>query len=316
MLIEQRSRGAHTSPQPPQLVELEVVSTHVPPQRIWPAGQGALHVPALQVSPAAHARPHMPQLARSVCVSTHVPPQLSKPRGHIGPESVGPASVGPASMGGIEHDATPKLQPAPLQVPSVEPAAVPERQRPVTVQKPQPAIAVHAPQVVKAAQGSALPSIPASIGGGATSGLVASIGASVRDASPASRTGVDASPQAASAATVQQTVSHFAFIRSSISVCMRSRFDRSLCHMDCEGTKRTGSLIICEEAIEHDGLVCVPLVTVDRVKLVCRVFTEVTTRAVGPSTGVRLRAARRGERASLRHRSGRRTVFRSGGSLR
>jgi hypothetical protein len=213
VLIEQRSRAAQARPQAPQLVMLEVVSTHAPPQRIWPAAQGALQVPALQVSPAAQARPQAPQFAMSACVSTQVPAQFKRPAGHMTPESEGPASV-PASAGGIMHAPAPKPQPAPVHIPSAEPAAVPDWQRPVPAQKPQPAMAVHDPQSARAAQGSVPPSIPPSTGGITTSGRATSIAASVLEASPASRPGFDGSPQAASAATVQQRVSALVLIRN------------------------------------------------------------------------------------------------------
>jgi hypothetical protein len=215
VLIEHRSRAAQVRPQAPQLVALDVVSTHAPPQRIWPAAQGTLHAPALQVSPAAQTRPHAPQLAVSACVSTQVPAQFKRPAGHIVPASVGPASA-PASAGGIMHAPAPKPQPAPVHVPSVEPAAAPERQRPVPAQKPQPAMAVHDPQSARAEQGSVPPSIPPSAGGITTSGRTTSIDASVlEEASPASRPGFDGSPQAASAAIEQQRVSALVLILAS-----------------------------------------------------------------------------------------------------
>jgi hypothetical protein len=75
-------------PPPPQLLEQlpqnpgsEVRFTQIPPQRVYPVGQGAVHTPLRQESPAAHFVPHPPQLFRSVCLSTQLPEQRERPPG-------------------------------------------------------------------------------------------------------------------------------------------------------------------------------------------------------------------------------------------
>lgn len=90
--------AGHALPHVPQLLVLVEVSTHVPPQSIWPAG----HITAMRHAPIAHAWPigqvvpHAPQFAGSVWVLTHVPLQLVWPDGHIiGPRHVPDIQVSP-----------------------------------------------------------------------------------------------------------------------------------------------------------------------------------------------------------------------------
>jgi hypothetical protein len=65
----------------PQWLLLELRSTQVPPQLVWPLGQ---HLPDEHDSAALHAFPHMPQLRESVRL-LHVPLQSLSPFGqHFG----------------------------------------------------------------------------------------------------------------------------------------------------------------------------------------------------------------------------------------
>jgi hypothetical protein len=58
----------HTCPQPPQLLLLVLVFTHIPPQ---------------QPVPFAQTLPQLPQWLLSVCSLTHVPLQSDCPEGHV-----------------------------------------------------------------------------------------------------------------------------------------------------------------------------------------------------------------------------------------
>jgi hypothetical protein len=189
-------------PQAPQFVTLKSVRTSQPfvaflSQLAKPTSQVSPQVDIAQVGvesgPEAHARPQAPQWTMSVRGSTQTPEQFKRPAGHMTPESTG----------GITHAPAPKPQLAPVHVPSVDPAAAPERQRPVPAQKPQPAMAVQDPQPVRAAQGS----VPPSSSGITTSGRATSIAAS--------RPEFDGSPQAASAANAQPRISGLAVIRNT-----------------------------------------------------------------------------------------------------
>ena len=59
--------------QPPQLVVLLSVSTHVLLQSIWPATVQPQE-PPLQVAPPVHALPQVPQLSGLVMTLVHAPP--------------------------------------------------------------------------------------------------------------------------------------------------------------------------------------------------------------------------------------------------
>jgi hypothetical protein len=75
----------HAVPQVPQFDALVDVSTHVPPQSIWPIGHiiAARQAPIVQLWPIGHAVPQAPQLAGSVCVFTQVPLQSTWGAVHI-----------------------------------------------------------------------------------------------------------------------------------------------------------------------------------------------------------------------------------------
>jgi len=66
-----------TVPQPPQFEAFMLVSTHEPPQSIWPVGQP--HWPPLQLRPVGHAIPQLPQLSWLVWRSTQLFPQAVCP---------------------------------------------------------------------------------------------------------------------------------------------------------------------------------------------------------------------------------------------
>jgi hypothetical protein len=73
------ANSGHWFPHVPQLLKSVLVSTHVPPQSIFPLGQE--QAPPRQVWPSVHVLPHAPQLLKSLLVSTHVPPQSVLPLG-------------------------------------------------------------------------------------------------------------------------------------------------------------------------------------------------------------------------------------------
>jgi hypothetical protein len=66
--------------QVPQFAASLDVSTHVPLQSVWPAGQFAalaLQTPLSQVSPVAQAFPQLPQCAVAAARFTHCDPQAT-----------------------------------------------------------------------------------------------------------------------------------------------------------------------------------------------------------------------------------------------
>jgi hypothetical protein len=70
----------HALVQVPQLAESLEVSTHVPPQSVWPAAQLALlalQTPLSQASPVAHALSQLPQCAGAAARFTHCDPQAT-----------------------------------------------------------------------------------------------------------------------------------------------------------------------------------------------------------------------------------------------
>jgi hypothetical protein len=72
--------GEHAWPHPPQLVELDCMSTHTPPQLVVPAGHA--QVPSTQTLPPVQRTPHPPQCESLESASTHAPAQSSNPAGH------------------------------------------------------------------------------------------------------------------------------------------------------------------------------------------------------------------------------------------
>jgi hypothetical protein len=85
---------AQMAPHAPQLVSEVAVSTHVPLQRVCPAGHGvATHAPAEHICPAAQAVPHAPQLAAEVARLVSQPfaamlSQLPNPAEHVNPHTL------------------------------------------------------------------------------------------------------------------------------------------------------------------------------------------------------------------------------------
>ncbi len=71
--------AGHTVPQAPQCWGLVVVSTHCPPQDVWPGEQA--QTPMTQAVPPAQETPHAPQWASSRLVSTQLPEQAVRPAG-------------------------------------------------------------------------------------------------------------------------------------------------------------------------------------------------------------------------------------------
>jgi len=93
-------------PHIPQCAGSLARSTHIPPQRVCPMGQGrSVHAPATQVCPAAQATPHAPQCAVAVRVSVSqplsmFPSQLPMPVMHAMPqEPATQVGVAPGAVG-------------------------------------------------------------------------------------------------------------------------------------------------------------------------------------------------------------------------
>lgn len=136
---------AHASPQRPQWLGFDWVSTHVPsqqarplpqlgdepqrqlvPMHVSPLGHGGMqvaimHRPPTHACPAAHAMPQPPQCDALEFVSTHVPPQ------HVWP---------PPQAGTEPHRHTP-----PLHRSAFAPQAIPQPPQSVSA----PATSMHAP---------------------------------------------------------------------------------------------------------------------------------------------------------------------------
>jgi hypothetical protein len=90
VLLRQKVPGAQTNPHPPQLLESDVVSTHVLPHRVRP--EGHWHWLFTQVVPAGQVWPQAPQLfeslVRSVSHPSAVRPlQLPKPAAQVAPQT-------------------------------------------------------------------------------------------------------------------------------------------------------------------------------------------------------------------------------------
>jgi len=66
-----------TMPQPPQLVSLTFVLTHLPEHQAKPPGQA--HCDAWQLAPPVHSTPQAPQLLLLRARSTHVPAHSVSP---------------------------------------------------------------------------------------------------------------------------------------------------------------------------------------------------------------------------------------------
>jgi hypothetical protein len=67
-------------PQLPQLLLSVAMSTHRPPQKVWPPGHP--HEPFVQGSPPVHTVPQAPQLFTLESTSMQLPPQSRWPVGH------------------------------------------------------------------------------------------------------------------------------------------------------------------------------------------------------------------------------------------
>src|SRR5262245_18593527 len=78
-------------PHAPQLAGSTCATTHLPPQRLHPAGHAPLHTPfehsAAPPTGTVHALPQEPRWAGSDCVSTHAPLQGTKPTRHAMPQT-------------------------------------------------------------------------------------------------------------------------------------------------------------------------------------------------------------------------------------
>jgi hypothetical protein len=70
---EQRSVGPQALPQPPQSVELRLVSTQASPHRTWGGGQP--QTPSTQLSGAWQGMPQAPQLSKLLIRFTQIPSQ-------------------------------------------------------------------------------------------------------------------------------------------------------------------------------------------------------------------------------------------------
>jgi len=104
--IEHISRAPQARLHIPQWALEELVSTHRPPQRVCPMGQGgSVQAPAVQTCPIGHARLHIPQCALDVFVSTQVPAQRVVPIAHVGATSGTVSGVTSGAMSGVTSGA-------------------------------------------------------------------------------------------------------------------------------------------------------------------------------------------------------------------
>lgn len=91
------------------------MSTHVPPQSVWPDGHAiaATHIPMVHVCVVEHAFPQAPQWSVLALTSTHRAPHSCRPAAHEGASivpSIGTTSAPPSldasgAGGGLVHAA-------------------------------------------------------------------------------------------------------------------------------------------------------------------------------------------------------------------
>jgi hypothetical protein len=77
----QTSPAPHWTPHAPQFLSSLLVSTHAPPQAIFPMGH--VQRPPTQVVPFPHVVPHAPQWFALDVRSTHAPPHALRPAPHV-----------------------------------------------------------------------------------------------------------------------------------------------------------------------------------------------------------------------------------------